>query len=65
MSYAGQQVTRLETLMSQCVGLQQATIDGQTVVYDDLLKQYNYWKSRQAREDKRRPRVAQIYLGSQ
>jgi sulfur carrier protein ThiS len=45
------------------VGVQSVTVDGQTVTYDDLLKQYNFWKSRVARENGTRPRVGQIWLG--
>jgi hypothetical protein len=62
-SFAANQVARLETLLQQCTGVQSVTVDGQTVTYDDLTRQYNYWKSRYARENGRRPRVAQIYLG--
>lgn len=62
-SFAAQQVARLETLLQQNVGVQSITVDGQTVEYDDLLAQYNYWKSRLARENQTRPRAAQVYLG--
>lgn len=63
MSFASNQVARLETLLAQCVGVQSVTVNGQAVTYDDLTKQYKFWKSRQARENKTRPRSAQIYLG--
>ena len=62
-SFAANQVARLETLLAQNVGIVNVTVDGQSVTYDDLLKQYRYWKSRQARENKTRPRAAQIYMG--
>jgi len=62
-SFAAQQVTRLETLLAQCVGVKSVTVDGQAVTYEDLTAQYNFWKSRVARENGTRPRVAQIYLG--
>ncbi len=62
MSFASNQVSRLETLLQQNVGVQSVTVNGHAVTYDDLLKHYNYWKSRQARENKTRPRSAQIYL---
>ena len=63
MSFASNQVSRLETLLQQNVGVQSVTVNGHAVTYDDLLKHYKYWKSRQARENKTRPRSAQIYLG--
>lgn len=62
-SFSASQVARLESLLAACVGVQSINVDGQQVTYDDLLKQYAYWKSRQAREDGSRPRAAQIYLG--
>lgn len=61
-SFAANQVARLETLLAQCVGVQSINVDGQAVTYDDLLKQYQFWKSRQARENGTRPRAAQINL---
>jgi len=61
-SFAANQVARLELLLQQNVGLQQITIGGQTIQYDDLLKQYDYWKSRQGRENGTRPIVSQIRL---
>lgn len=63
MSFASSQVSRIETLLQQCVGVQSITVDGQTVEYDDLIRQYNYWKTRQARENGTRPMVSQFYLG--
>ena len=60
---ASQQVARLEALIQQCTGLKSVSVDGQAVTYENLLDQYNYWKSRQARENGTRPRVAQIDLG--
>lgn len=62
-SFAASQVARLETLLANCVGVQSINVDGQQVTYDDLLKQYQFWKSRQARESGTRPRFSQIYLG--
>lgn len=63
MSFASNQVATLEALIKQCAGLKSATVDGQAVTYENLLDQYNYWKSRAARENGTRPRVAQIDLG--
>jgi sulfur carrier protein ThiS len=63
MSFSSDQVTRLETLLAANVGAQSVNVDGQSVTYADLLQQYDYWKSRAAREQGTRPRVAQINLG--
>jgi hypothetical protein len=64
MSFASNQVARIETLLTQLVGVTgPVTVDGQTVTYGDLKKEYEYWKRRQARENRTRPITAQIYLG--
>ena len=63
-TFAEDQITRLETLIAANVGVQNVSVDGVSVSYADLLKQYDYWKSRYAREQGTRPRVAQINLGS-
>ncbi|MDE2100064.1 MAG: hypothetical protein KGL39_22610 [Patescibacteria group bacterium] len=63
-SFAAAQVARLETLLSQCVGVQSITVDGQTVTYADLLAQYQFWKRRAAVENGTRPFVSQINLGN-
>ena len=62
-SFAAQQVNRLELLLQENVGVVNVTVDGQTVSYDDLLKQYQFWKSRAARENGTRPRTSQVWLG--
>lgn len=61
-TFAESQVERLETLLAQNVGVRSINVDGVSVTYDDLLKQYDYWKSKFAREEGTRPRVAQIDL---
>jgi hypothetical protein len=63
-SFAGQQVEKLQTLLSANVGAKSITVGNTAVSYDDLLKQYDYWKSRQAREQGKRPRAAQINLSN-
>lgn len=62
-TFAESQVTRLETLLAANVGVKSITIAGESVTYDDLLRQYDFWKSRVAREQGTRPRAAQIDLG--
>lgn len=63
-TFAEDQIERLETLLAANVGVSKVNVDGVSVEYDDLLKQYDYWKSKFAREEGTRPRVAQINLGS-
>lgn len=64
-SFAETMVTKLETLIASSAGLKSVSVDGEAVTYDDLLKQYDYWKSRVARESGARPRVAQVDLSRQ
>jgi hypothetical protein len=63
MSFASDQVERLETLMAENPGAKMIVVDGEQIQYDDLLKQYDYWKSRAAREEGTRPRAMSIDLG--
>ena len=63
-TFAEGQVERLETLLASSVGVRSVSVDGVSVSYDDLMKQYDYWKARVAREAGTRPRIAQINLGS-
>lgn len=62
-TFAETMVTKLETLLTGSVGLQSVNVDGRTVTYQELRGEYDYWKSRVARELKTRPRVAQIVTG--
>lgn len=63
-TFAQDQVTRLETLLAQNTGVESVTVDGQSVKYSDLLKQYEFWKSRAARESGARPVAYNVNLGS-
>ena len=62
MSFATEQITRIETLLAENPGVKSVVVGNTTVTYEDLLKQYDYWKGRQAREQGKRPRAAQINL---
>lgn len=62
-SFAYYQVQRLEKLLETNVGVKTVTVGNTTVTYEDLLKQYDYWKGKLARESGARPRAAQINLG--
>lgn len=61
-TFADSQVTRLQTLLAENVGVKSITVGNTAVTYEDLLKQYDYWMGRQAREQGKRPRAAQINL---
>ena len=62
-TFAEQQVTRLETLLAKNVGVRAITVGNTSVTYEDLLKQYEHWKGKVAREKGTRPRASQINLG--
>lgn len=62
MSFASDQVARLETLMAANPGAQQVTIDGQTVNFRDVRADWEFWKGRVAKEGGNR-RTKQIKLG--
>lgn len=64
MSFATQMVDKLEALLLANVGVQSMTVDGRAVTYADLLKQYDFWKNKVARETNSRPLASQIDLGS-
>jgi len=61
-TFASYQVQRLELLLAKNVGVKSIVVGNTTVTYEDLLQQYDYWKGRQAREQGKRPRAAQINL---
>ena len=61
-SFAEDQLARLETLLAENVGLASVSVGGRSVQYSDLLKQYDYWQAKVARENGTRPRVSHINL---
>jgi hypothetical protein len=60
--FAAAQVTRIETLLAENVGVKSIAVGNTTVSYEDLLKQFDYWVERAARESGKRPAAAQINL---
>jgi hypothetical protein len=62
MSFATEQVTRIETLLVENPGVKSVVVGNTTVTYEDLLKQYAYWKNEADREAGRRPGAKQINL---
>lgn len=63
MSFAAEQVTRLEAIMAANPGASTVTIDGQTVSFADLEKRWQFWKNEAAKAAGGRRRVSQIKLG--
>ena len=62
MSFATEQIARIETLLAENAGVQSVVVGNTTVTFDDLLKQYDYWKNVADREAGRRPGAKQINL---
>ena len=63
MSFATEQVARIEALLAENPGVKTVVVGNTTVTYEDLLKQYDYWKGRADREAGLRPGAKQINLG--
>ena len=62
MSFATEQIARIETLLAENPGIKSVVVGNTTVTYEDLLKQYEYWKNLADREAGRRPGAKQINL---
>ena len=62
MSFATEQIARIESLIAENPGVKSVVVGNTTVAYEDLLKQYDYWKNQADREAGRRPGAKQINL---
>ena len=62
MSFATEQVARIETLLAENPGVKSVAVGNTNVTYEDLLQQYEYWKNQADREAGRRPGAKQINL---
>jgi hypothetical protein len=62
MSFATEQLERLETLLAENPGVKTVTVGNTAVTYEDLLAQYEFWKNVVDREAGRRPGAKQINL---
>ncbi len=62
MSFATEQIARIETLLAENPGVKSVVVGNTTVTYEDLLQQYEYWKNLADREAGRRPGAKQINL---
>ena len=63
MSFATEQTERIETLLAENPGVKSVVVGNTNVTYEDLLKQYDYWKNVADREAGGRPGAKQINLG--
>jgi hypothetical protein len=63
-THAETMVTLLEGLMQANPGVETVIVDGRTMAFADLIKQYEHWKKRVAIESGARPRSATINLGN-
>ena len=61
-SFAETMLAKYETLLQRNVGVTSVTVDGTVVGYADIEAAYMKWKRAVAREQGRRPTVAQIDL---
>ncbi len=62
MSFATEQIARIETLLAENPGVKTVMVGNTSVTYEDLLKQLDYWQGRADREAGRRPGAKQINL---
>lgn len=61
-TFAEQMVAKLETTLLEAAGLQSVTIAGQVVTYAELTKQYEFWKSKVAKEGGSRPVLIEVEM---
>ncbi len=62
---AREQIARIQTLLAENPGVKSAVVGNTTVTYEDLLKEYEYWKNladREADGDRARSRSPQRIL---
>ena len=62
MSFATEQIERIETLLAENPGVKLVMVGNTNVTYEDHLKQYAYWKNVADREAGGRPGAKQINL---
>jgi len=62
MSFATDMVTKYEGLLATHAGMKSVSVDGQSVTYDELEKQYEFWVKKAGAEAGTRPRLSKINL---
>lgn len=58
-------VAALESALTDGAGIASVSCDGQTVQYrgpTEMLQAIDYWRSRDGRQERKRPRIASIQL---
>lgn len=63
MSFASDQLARIEALLARNPGVRQIVAEGVTVQYDDLLAQRRHWQKEVDRESGSRTTILPISLG--
>jgi len=63
MSFSEEMVETLETRLRELVGVKETGTDQEKTVFQDLTKQYEYWKKQVAIENGTRPRIVAIDMG--
>lgn len=61
-TFAEDQVTRMEALITKMGGMTSMTIDGRQVSIGDLIEQYEYWQKKVAIAAGTRPRAFSVNL---
>jgi hypothetical protein len=61
-TFAQQMLRKVKCVLDENVGVAEVQVNGTKVRYDDLLKQYEYWKREVALESGGRRRVRSINL---
>lgn len=51
MSFASDQLARIESLIARAGGLKSVNVDGVNVSFDDLISQRRYWQEEVEREN--------------
>lgn len=61
-TFAEQMVSKLETVLLESAGLKTVSVSGTVTTFDDVQRQYEFWKSKVAREQGRKPRLVRVDL---
>jgi len=62
MCFARDMVSKYEALLAANAGMRSVSVDGQSVTYDELEKQYEFWVKKAGAEAGTRPRLSKINL---
>jgi len=62
-TFAETMLDAIKIRLADCAGLKSITVDGQTVTFEDLTRQYDHWNTRVMREQGKASRIQRINLG--